>query len=83
VVKKRRHFCGNYAHYFMLTWLPLLLVRAHGFRVNQMAVIGACVYALQAIGAPDNLCVNMAGVSAHAVVIRRVEPVEWLSPSMT
>ncbi len=46
------HFCGNYAYYFMLTWLPLLLVRAHGFRVDQMAVIGACVYALQAISAP-------------------------------
>ncbi|MFI4888908.1 MAG: MFS transporter [Steroidobacterales bacterium] len=46
------HFCGNYAYYFMLTWLPLLLVTVHGFRVDQMAVIGACIYALQAISAP-------------------------------
>lgn len=46
------HFCGNYAYYFMLTWLPLLLVRAHGLRVDEMAVIGACVYALQALSAP-------------------------------
>jgi len=27
------HFCGNYAYYFMLTWLPLLLVKQHGFSV--------------------------------------------------
>ena len=46
------HFCGNYAYYFMLTWLPLFLVNSQGFRVEQMAVIGAAIYALQAISAP-------------------------------
>jgi MFS family permease len=46
------HFCGNYAYYFMLTWLPLFLVNAQGFRMDQMAVIGAGIYALQAISAP-------------------------------
>lgn len=46
------HFCGNYAYYFMLTWLPLFLVNAQGFRMDQMAVIGAAIYALQAISAP-------------------------------
>jgi ACS family D-galactonate transporter-like MFS transporter len=46
------HFCGNYAYYLMLTWLPLLLVRVHGFRMEQMAAIGASVYALQALSAP-------------------------------
>jgi MFS family permease len=46
------HFCGNYAYYLMLTWLPLLLVSVHGFRIEQMAAIGACVYALQALSAP-------------------------------
>lgn len=46
------HFCGNYAYYFMLTWLPLVLVRAQGLRVDQMAVLGAGVYALQAVSAP-------------------------------
>lgn len=45
------HFCGNYAYYFMLTWLPLLLVKTYGFSVTQMAIIGACVYALHALSA--------------------------------
>ncbi len=31
------HFCGNYAYYFTLTWLPLLLVREHGLSMAQMA----------------------------------------------
>ena len=46
------HFCGNYAYYFMLTWLPLILVKTHGLRMDQMALIVAGVYALQAISAP-------------------------------
>jgi MFS family permease len=46
------HFCGNYAYYFMLTWLPLVLVRARGLDVSQMALVSAGVYALQAISAP-------------------------------
>lgn len=46
------HFCGNYAYYFMLTWLPLLLVKEHGFTVSGMALVGSCVYGLQAIAAP-------------------------------
>ena len=46
------HFCGNYAFYFMLTWLPLLLVKVHGFTLAQMAVIGASVYGAQALSAP-------------------------------
>jgi MFS family permease len=45
------HFCGNYAYYFMLTWLPLLLVKTYGFSLTQMAVIGAAVYALHAVTA--------------------------------
>jgi MFS family permease len=46
------HFCGNYAYYFTLTWLPLLLVREHGLGMAQMAMVGSCVYALQAVAAP-------------------------------
>ncbi len=46
------HFGGNYAFYFMLTWLPLLLVKVHGFSLSQMALFGASVYAVQAVSAP-------------------------------
>ena len=43
------HFCGNYAYYFMLTWLPLLLVKTFGFSIQKMTVIGAGVYAVHAV----------------------------------
>jgi MFS family permease len=46
------HFCGNYAYYFALTWLPLVLVRAYGYSLEQMATVGAAVYAMQAVSAP-------------------------------
>ncbi len=66
------HFCGNYAYYFMLTWLPLLLVKAHGVRLEQMAVIGAGVYALQAVSAPVTgwICdrLILRGLSASRVL---------------
>lgn len=45
------HFCGNYAYYFMLTWLPSLLVKEFGYTLPQMAVIGGCVYGIQAVSA--------------------------------
>jgi MFS family permease len=41
-------FCSFYAYYFVLAWLPLFLVKAHGFSVKEMAQIGAGVYAIHA-----------------------------------
>ncbi len=46
------HFSGNYAFYFLLSWLPLWLVRVHGFSLARMATVGALVYATQAVVAP-------------------------------
>lgn len=45
------HFCSSYTLYFVLTWLPLYLVKAHGFSMSEMARIGAGIYAVQAISA--------------------------------
>jgi MFS family permease len=45
------HFCSNYAYYFMLSWLPLLLVSEYGYSMEQMALLGSAVFALQAISA--------------------------------
>ena len=42
------HFCVNYGFYFVLAWLPLYLVKAHGFTLPQMAAMGGVVYLLQA-----------------------------------
>jgi len=33
----------------VLTWLPLFLVKAHGFSLREMAQIGAAVYAVHAV----------------------------------
>jgi MFS family permease len=44
-------FCSFYAYYFVLSWLPLFLVKAHGFSVGEMAKIGAGVYAVHAASA--------------------------------
>jgi len=41
-------FCSTYSYYFVLTWLPLILVKAYGYSVKEMAQIGAGVYALHA-----------------------------------
>jgi MFS family permease len=66
------HFCGNYAYYFMLTWLPSFLVNAEGFRIEQMAWLAAVVYALQAVSAPATgwLCDRLltAGAPANRVL---------------
>ena len=61
------HFCGNYAYYFMLTWLPLILVKTHGLRMDQMALIVAGVYALQAISAPTTgwICDRLIARGVH------------------
>jgi len=42
-------FCGAYALYLVVTWLPVYLVKARGFSMAHMAQIGAAVYALAAI----------------------------------
>jgi MFS family permease len=41
-------FCSTYSYYFMLTWLPLILVKSYGYSVKEMAQIGAGVYAIHA-----------------------------------
>lgn len=45
------HFCFNYGYYFVLTWLPLYLVKARGFSVTQMAVIGSGLYCMYSLSA--------------------------------
>jgi MFS family permease len=51
-------FCLNYSYYFVLSWLPLILVKSRGFSVKQMAVIGAVVYCIHAA-----FCAVMGAVS--------------------
>jgi MFS family permease len=45
------HFSGVYASYFVLSWMPLYLVKAHGFTLVEMAKIGGVVYLISAASA--------------------------------
>jgi MFS family permease len=38
------HFCGNYFWFFLLTWLPMYLVRERGFTLAGMATAGSVAY---------------------------------------
>ena len=60
------HFCGNYAFYLVLTWLPLLLVKHHGYTMQAMAAIGAGVYAMAAITAPLTGCTRRSARAGAA-----------------
>ncbi len=45
------HFTTNYSFYFMLSWLPLYLVKEHGFTLAEMASLGGAIYLLQGAAA--------------------------------
>jgi MFS family permease len=42
------HFAANYPFYLILSWLPLYLVKAHGYSLTQMGELGGAVYVLSA-----------------------------------
>jgi MFS family permease len=42
------HFASNYPFYLVLSWLPLYLVKAHGYSLTAMAELGGVVYVLSA-----------------------------------
>jgi MFS transporter, ACS family, D-galactonate transporter len=47
-------FCANYFWYFLVTWLPLYLVKERHYSLERMAVVGSIVYFT--IGAVSALC---------------------------
>ena len=65
------HFSANYSFYFVISWLPLYLVKARGFSVGQMAELGAVIYVIYAASslATGWLCDRwmQAGASANRV----------------
>jgi MFS family permease len=54
------HFSSNYALYFVLSWLPLYLVKARGFSLSQMAELGGAIYLIYALS-----CYTVGRVSDH------------------
>ena len=65
------HFSANYSFYFVILWLPLYLVKARGFSVAEMGVVGGVIYVVYAISAQlTGLVSDMwmrAGVSSTRV----------------
>jgi MFS family permease len=61
-------FCSFYSYYFLLTWLPLYLVKAHGFSVKEMAQIGAGIYAVHAASSA------LFGWASDRWIVRGVSP---------
>ena len=43
------HFCTNYGFYFLLTWLPLYLVKSRGFSIGEMTFLTTLGFAVQGI----------------------------------
>lgn len=43
------HFAGNYSYFLVLSWLPLFLVRQHGFSIVTMAWLGGAVYLIGSV----------------------------------
>jgi MFS family permease len=43
------HFSINYAFYFLITWLPTFLVKAGGFTIEEMAVVGGAIYGVYGV----------------------------------
>ena len=77
------HFANNYAFYFVISWLPLYLVKSRGFTLPQMAGIGGLVYVVYAMssmgtgwlcdrwmaaGASFNKARKTAAVASHLLV---------------
>ncbi|MBW8811790.1 MAG: MFS transporter [Caulobacterales bacterium] len=42
------HFANNYSFYFVVTWLPVYLVKTQGFSMGEMAKVGGLVYLVYA-----------------------------------
>jgi MFS family permease len=77
------HFCNNYAFYFVISWLPLYLVKSRGFSIGQMAEIGGMIYLVYAAsclvvgrvtdfllqqGIDSSLVRKGACIASHAIV---------------
>ena len=43
------HFCTNYGFYFLLTWLPLYLVKSRGFSIGDMTLLTTLGFAVQGL----------------------------------
>ncbi|HEV2364977.1 MAG TPA: MFS transporter [Caulobacteraceae bacterium] len=62
------HFSANYVFYFVIFWLPLYLVKAHGLGMAQMARLGGLIYLVYAASS------LLTGLVCDRLVKRGVSP---------
>ncbi len=66
-------FCGNYALYFVLSWLPLYLVKARGFSMTEMATLSGLIYLVYAAStvASGWACDQWIAAGASVTLVRK------------
>ncbi len=62
------HFCGNYFWFFLLTWLPIYLVKERNFSIERMAEINSLAFVAVAAGTLT------AGWISDRYIVRGVSP---------
>ncbi len=67
------HLSANYAFYFVISWLPLYLVKSRGFSLGQMAELGGLLYVIYAIScqATGWLSDRWMATGASATLVRK------------
>lgn len=67
------HFSANYSFYFVVSWLPLYLVKARGFSVAEMAELGGLIYLAYAASAVTcgRICDWWMRAGASANLVRK------------
>jgi sugar phosphate permease len=64
------HFSINYVLYFVLSWLPLYLVKERGFSILEMAQLGAVVYGTMGVSNIFFGWLSDRWIAAHADITR-------------
>ena len=66
-------FCGNYAIYFVISWLPLYLVKARGFTMTQMAELSGLIYLVYAANTVFSgwVCDRLIAAGAGVTLVRK------------
>ncbi|HEY0339864.1 MAG TPA: MFS transporter [Steroidobacteraceae bacterium] len=70
-------FCSNYVFFFTLSWLPIYLVREHGFSMGQMTSLTSASYTLMAV------CALLGGLVVDRYIKRGGSPDIGYKTTMT
>lgn len=67
------HFAHNYGLYFLITWLPLYLVKSRGFSMEEMSELGALLYILYAVStqASGVICDRWMAQGGSSTMVRK------------